>query len=134
MKAKIVSMIGILVLFTAFLAGAEDNVFQIMGNNIKQTVVVTTDNNSTLLTTAVDAALVSAGKTAMDWAMARAVLITCETNAARIAFGVAASNTVGHVIDVGQNFRLPSNSEIRAARIRSAATGSAATLQVSLEF
>ena len=134
MKTKIAMLAGLFILCAAWCAIAETEVFPEMGQNIKQTVVVATTNSSVVLTTAVDAAIVAAGGTALNWQMVRSVLITCETYDARIAFGVAASNTVGHVLATGNSLRIPSNSLIRAARIISKTQGSAATLQITPEM
>jgi hypothetical protein len=67
----------------------------------------------------------------------RAIIITCETNDARIAFGTAAvtgASPVGHVLAAGASLRIPSYQMLQAARIISKTAGRAALLQISLEY
>ena len=122
-----------LLLLFSDLALAETETLSIMGNLMGATVVVTTTDSSELLSTVVTAALTTAGSTA-NWKMVRSVLITAETNPARIAFGRAASTTVGHVLAAGSSLRIPSGNLANAARIISAGSSTASTLQVTLEF
>lgn len=130
-KALMILCLAVVLAAPVLAATTATQNFPIMGQivNSNYTVVVTTTDVSTLLTTSLAAKFSS-----IDTANVKAVLITCETNAARIAFGVAASTTVGHVIAAGSSLRLPSNSMFLAARIISASAGSAATLQVTLEY
>jgi hypothetical protein len=112
---------------------AQSNTFNVMGNPIQHTVAISTTDSSVLLTSALDTAF---GAT-VDYRVIRAVLITCETNDARIAFGVAAAkgaSPVGHVLAAGSSLRLPSYQMLQAARIISKTAGSAALLQISLEY
>lgn len=105
--------------------------FDVMGNLLGTTVALTTTDTSTLLTTALEAAL----DLSPNWLQVVAVTITCEDNDARIAFGcdAAQSPAVGHVLASGSSLRLPNSSMIRAARIISETAGSAATLMVTVE-
>jgi hypothetical protein len=109
---------------------AQTSTLSVMGNVYGTTVAFATTDTSTLLTAAINNAYGSA----IDFTKVKAVLITVETNPARIAFGVTATTGLGHVIASGSSLRLPSQSLIRSARIISAGAGSAATLQVTLEY
>jgi hypothetical protein len=61
----------------------------------------------------------------------------CETNDARIAFGIDAvkgASPVGHVLAAGTSMRIPSYKMFIAAKIISKTADSPALLQVSLEY
>jgi len=129
--APILALVFLLALATQ--AYSWTNSFPIMGKTLLHTVRISTGDTPAMLTDIVSAALASSP----DWLSVVAVTITCETNDARIAFGVNASNggtPVGHVIAAGSSIRLPSNDMIRSASIISKTSGSAAILQVTMEY
>ena len=106
--------------------------FDEMGELLNHTVKIATTDTSTSLLDLIDAAL----GVAVERSKIRAILITCETNDARIAIGVAAAlgaTPVGHQIAVGQNYRNTSYSQILAAQVISLTSGSPATLHCTLE-
>lgn len=121
-----------IVLFLCSPSPAQEGVFSLAGANYLQTTLVPTTDTNQMFTAAYAAAY---GGTP-DWTLVKAVLITCETNDARLAFGVAAENDgtpVGHILYVGQSMRIASLDQVRNLRIISKTSGSAAALQVSLE-
>lgn len=105
-------------------------IFPVMGNTRANTARVTLTAASQLLSAAVEAAL---GAT-VYWAGIRAALITCENNDCRIAFGVAASATVGHVLYAGQSLRIPSNDMVSSARVINKTADQNSVIQVTLEY
>jgi len=100
-----------------------------MGNLKHTTATITLTDASQLLTAAIDTAL----GVSVEWAGVLAVMITCETYDCRIAFGVAASTTVGHVLAADQSLRIPSSSMIQAAQVINKTAGFNAVIQVTLE-
>jgi hypothetical protein len=102
---------------------------QSMGRIIETTTRIQLTDASQVLTAAIETAI---GKT-LDWNEVVAATITCETFDCRIAFGVAASATVGHVLAADQSLRIPSNSLVRTARVINKTAGSNAVIQVTLE-
>lgn len=132
MKSKVLfSMLLIAALVGS--ARAQTPTMSVMGNKYLNTISIATTNSSALLTTVLNAAY---GST-IDFTKVKSVLITCETNDARISFGVTAENDgtpVGHVLAAGSSLRLPNQSMVRSAYIISKTSGSAATLQVTLEY
>jgi hypothetical protein len=132
-KIRIAILAGIFVLLSVASVVAQD-VHSIMGQYYRPTVTIACDNSTAVLTTKVDAALVSAGSTAADWKMVKAATISCDTYDARITFGIAATATRGHLLAVGSSMRIPSNALINAAQVVNKTAGSAAALQVTLEF
>jgi hypothetical protein len=105
------------------------DVHSAMGRLKHTTLAITLTDASQLLTAAVDTALGAS----VEWAGVLAVMISCETNDCRVAFGVAASSTVGHVLAAGQSLRIPSNDLLTKARIINKTAGSNAVIQVTLE-
>lgn len=130
MKMKVLLFAICLTVLAGGQAQAQTSVMTVMGSLYATTVKFNTTDTSQLLTTAIDAALGSSG----DYGKVKAVLITAETNAARIAFGVTATTSLGHVLAAGSSLRIPSSSLTQAARIISSVAGSHATLQVTLEY
>lgn len=100
-----------------------------MGKLKHTTLAITLTDSSQLLTAAIDTALGAS----VEWAGVLAVSISCETHDCRIAYGVAASLTVGHALAAGQSLRISSNDLITKARIINKAAGSNAVIQVTLE-
>ncbi len=105
------------------------DVHSAMGRLKHTTVAITLTDASQLLTAAVDTALGAS----VEWPGVLASTITCESNDCRIAFGVAASATVGHVLAADQSLRIPSNSLVLAARVINKTAGSNAVIQVTIE-
>jgi len=132
MKRSLVLAV-LFVLLASPLCLAQNEVLSVMGTDPVQCRVPTSDS-SQLLSTAFNAAY---GGTDPTWTKVKSVLLTCETNDIRISFGVAASKTggaeVGHVLSVGQSFRLPSGDLVRKAYIINKTTGSNGVLQVTVE-
>jgi hypothetical protein len=100
-----------------------------MGRIINNTVRVQLTDSSQLLSAIVDTAL----GVSVDWDEVVSATITCETNDCRVAFGTAATATVGHVLAADQSLRIPSNSLVRTARVINKTAGSNAIIQVTLE-
>ncbi len=100
-----------------------------MGNLIENTVAITLTDTSAALTDLVDTAL---SKT-VSWGSVTAATITAETNDCRIAFGVDASTTVGHVLAAGQSMRIPNADMITNANLINAISGSDSVVQITLE-
>jgi len=105
------------------------NILSAMGNVFANTVLITISDVSSELKGLIETQL---GST-VQWSTVRAAIITCESNDCRIAFGVAASGTVGHVLAADQSIRIPSNSLVQAARVINKTAGSNAVIQVTLE-
>jgi len=130
MKKLVVSLAIVLALCSP--GHAQEGVFSLAGANyLRTTLVATTDSNQMFT-----AAFATAYGSTVDWSLVKAILITCETYDARLAFGVTAENDaspVGHILYVGQSMRIASLDQIRSLRIISKTAGSAASLQVSLE-
>lgn len=96
---------------------------------IGRTITVTLSDSSVLLSTIVDAQL-GEGMTRT----ANAVWITIEGSAGyRIAFGVDATQTLGHAFPAQTLLRLPYPSMIAAARVANAVSAQNAVLQITLE-
>lgn len=106
------------------------DVFSAMGKIRAHTVRIQLTDSSQLLTDAIDTALGSA----VFWDGILAAMISCEAFDARIAFGVSASGTVGHVLASGGSVRIPSQDMVRASRIINKTAGSNAIIQVTLEY
>lgn len=100
-----------------------------MGSLVDNTVRVTLTDSSQLLTAIMDTAL---GKT-VNWDIVVSATITCESNDCRVAFGVAASTTVGHILAADQSLRIPSANLVKTARLINKTVGSNAVIQVTLE-
>lgn len=114
--------------------GAANEMFELMGSIGGQTTSIATTNSSALLSTVYDAAN---GGTAVNWNKVRAVLITAETNDARVSVGVAAENDetpVGHVLASGSSVRFAGNDICKSIYIISKTSGSASALQVTVEY
>lgn len=103
--------------------------YLLMGRLKENTIRVQLTDSSQLFTTIVETAL---SKT-LDWDDIFSVTVTCETYDCRIAFGVSASTTVGHVLLADQSMRIPSNSMIRAARLINKTSGANSIIQITLE-
>lgn len=132
MKMKVLLLAACLTIFAGSAYG-QQTTLSVMGNKYLNTLNIATTNTSALMTTVLSTAY---GST-IDFTKVKAALITCETNDARISFGVAAENDaspVGHVLAAGTSLRLPSSSMVRSAYIISKTSGSAATLMVTLEY
>lgn len=132
MRIKVL-LLAILLAATVGTAHAQPPTMSVMGDTYLKTLSIATTNTSALMTTVLSAAY---GST-IDFTKIKSALITCETNDARISFGVAAENDgtpVGHVLAAGTSLRIPSKSLVRAAYIISKTSGSAATLMVTLEY
>lgn len=105
------------------------DVHSAMGRLKHTTVAITLTDSSQLLSSAVDTAL----GVSVEWAGVLAVTISCETKDFRIAYGVAASTTVGHVVAAGQSLRIASNDMLTKARVINKTAGENSTVQVTLE-
>lgn len=105
------------------------DVHSAMGRLKHTTVAITATDASQLLTAAFDTALGAS----VEWAGVLSATITCEDQDVRIAFGTAASTTVGHLLAAGQSMRIPGNDMITKARIINKTAGANAVLQVTLE-
>lgn len=101
----------------------------IMGPLQEHTVRIQLTDASQLLSSVVDTAL---GST-VDWSSVKSALITCETYDCRIAFGVSASSTVGHILYVGQSVRIPSRSLVSEVNLINKTAGQNSIIQVTLE-
>jgi len=62
------------------------------------------------------------------------ILISIETNPARIAFGVDASQTLGYLRIAGQNFQITSGYALKAITMANASAGSNFTAQITPFF
>lgn len=102
---------------------------QSMGRIVETTIRIQITDASQVLTAAIETAI---GKT-LDWNEVVSATITCESFDCRVAFGVAASATVGHVLTAGQSLRIPSNSLVRSSRFTNKTAGSNAVIQITLE-
>lgn len=108
---------------------AVENIMSKMGKLIETTVRVALTDSSQSLTAVINTAL---SKT-VDFSLVNAVLITCESYDCRVAFGTAASATVGHVLIAGQSLRIPSKNLIQAARFINKTSGSNSVIQITME-
>ena len=61
----------------------------------------------------------------------KGAIITVEANPVRIAFGALASLTIGHLLNVGDSFRIFGNSMVGGLSYISANEGNAGILQVT---
>jgi hypothetical protein len=106
-----------------------DNMMSKMGKLVETTIRVSLTDSSQLLTAIINTAL---SKT-VDFSLVHAVLITCETYDCRLAFGTAATTTVGHTVYAGQSVRIPSKNLIQSARLINRVVGANSILQITLE-
>jgi hypothetical protein len=100
-----------------------------MGTLKHTTMAITLTASSQLLTAAINTAMGAS----VEWPGVLAVMLTCENNDCRIAFGVAASSTVGHVLAPGQSIRIPNNDMLTKARIINKTAGLDSVIQVTME-
>jgi len=95
-----------------------------------QTVAVNTSDTSQTLS---DMGVTIVHATSPRLEQAQYVIISVESNPIRVVPAGTASTTVGHLFQVGESFRLEEQ-EIKLAEFISANAGSAATLQVTVEY
>jgi len=104
--------------------------FATTGNVRGKTVRITIGDSSQSLIELIDTALGSA----INWNGIRAIEMHVETNDCRIAFGREATTTIGGLRYVGQRERIPNRDRIQNANIINATPGSAAILQIDIEY
>ena len=100
-----------------------------MGMIKDKTVAVTLGDVNATLSSVVDTALGGS----QDFTKVTGCLITCESFDCRIAYGVAASTTLGHIIPSGGSFRMASKDHWNKANVINKTAGSNAVLQVTVE-
>lgn len=100
-----------------------------MGALSNRTCAITLSDTSAMLTALVDTAL----SASISWEGTNAAMITVETADCRVAFGVAASTSLGHIVAAGQSIRITSPDMISEVRVINATAGSNAVLQITLE-
>lgn len=131
MRKKIIAIFALLLFVSPALA--QEQVLSVMGvAPVMEKVPI--GNTSALLTTLFDAA--HAG-TDPIWTRIRSVLITCEDNDVRIAFGRAAAlgaTPMGHILYVGQSLRLPSKDIVRKTYVINKTNAAVGNLMVTVEY
>ena len=104
--------------------------FTEQGTVNNNTVSVSLTGTSQTLINLVNTALGST--TAVNWTGVKGVTISAETASCRVAYGIAATASLGHLLTSGSYLRVTGNNMINAMNLINA-TGSACTLQITLE-
>lgn len=122
----------VVLLFGVATSFAQEEILSVMGTDPMLEKVPVSDV-SQLLSTAYDAAHSGTDPT---WATVKSVFITCEDNDVRIAFGRAAAqggSPMGHILYVGQSFRIPSGDLVRKAYIINKTNAAVGNLMITVE-